>query len=179
MRWHLEQEYIQDSSEILVILHVTFIFHCNCRSTSPASITDMVLDDKAAPAPSSSPASPRKLRLPFTSFPSSNSFSLAKAPSISIRQRSPSPGHQPRPALLGGRSCSFLASNARIEQVRTADRQDRGLLSTNLFQDTDRGSPVLVQCRWFDSPVPSFDNRKNSTEEEFKVRYDLTDNWWT
>ena len=39
-------------------------------------------------------------------------------------------------SLLGGRSCSFLASNGRVEQ------------------DKDNGSPVLVQCRWFDSPPP-------------------------
>lgn len=115
-------------------------FHCNCRSTSPASITDMVLDDKAAPAPSSSPASPRKLRLPFTSFPSSNSFSLAKAPSITIRQRSPSPGQQTRPALLGGRSCSFLASNARIEQVRAA----AGQRTQDYYQQSSSRTPTVA-----------------------------------
>lgn len=49
--------------------------------------------------------------------------------------------------MLGARSCSFLSSNARVEQ------------------DKDRGSPVLVQCRWFESPVPD----KGDETEKSKV----------
>ena len=60
----------------------------------------------------------------------------------------------PRPALLGARSCSFLSSNARVEQ------------------DKDRGSPVLVQCRWFESPVP---DKEEDTEKSKvnKVRHSV------
>ena len=40
-------------------------------------------------------------------------------------------------------------------------------MSTNsrIEQDTDRGSPVLVQCRWFQSPTPSLDKQEQQEQE--------------
>ena len=113
------------------------------RSSSP-SVTDLALTPDSPVSADikspnkSAPASPsqRRLRNPFNSRP----FLLPKTPSISEVT--------PRPGLLGGRTCSFLASNTRIDL------------------DKDRGSPVLVQCRWFDSPVPTL---HRDIEQEFKV----------
>merc|ERR1712172_2870 len=111
------------------------------RSSSP-SITDLSLAPASPVTPTkaglSSP-SQRRIRNPFISRP----FLLPKTPSIS----EVTPLGNSRPTLLGGRSCSFLASNTRIDT------------------DKDRGSPVLVQCRWFDSPVPTFER---DIEQEFK-----------
>ena len=84
------------------------------RSSSPA-ISDIVLETNFpafAPCKQTSPRQ-RKVSKPFLGS-----------------------GQVTSQSLLGGRSCSFLASNGRVEQ------------------DKDRGSPVLVQCRWFDSPPP-------------------------
>ena len=82
-----------------------------------------------------SPTSPkRRIKKPFLHKP----LLTPKTPSLKEAASSQ------KSSMLGGRSCSFLASNARVEQ------------------DKDRGSPVLVQCRWFDSPVPSLDKHEVS-----------------
>ena len=109
------------------------------RSSSPA-ISDIVLETNFpsfAPNNSTqkcSPTSPqRRIIKPFLTKP----LLTPKTPSLKEASSQ-------KTSMLGGRSCSFLASNARVEQ------------------DKDRGSPVLVQCRWFDSPVPSLDKNEVS-----------------